>query len=176
MPNTLEQLTVKAVGTVKAVKAGFNGLRGVFLHLAEEHGEVIAMMKQMSKSKDAQVRHEHYAKLRVELLSHEHAELAELYPALAHLESTRELVTLHDRQATQLESAIREPFGIDALDPSSDAWGLAFDRLLVLVEQHVALEEGEIFPKAQAVLGEAAAEALRSRYEVAKISAKKQLA
>ncbi|HYP99726.1 MAG TPA: hemerythrin domain-containing protein [Polyangiaceae bacterium] len=176
MPNTLEQLGVKAVGTVKAVKAGFNGLRGVFLHLAEEHGEVIAMMKHLSKSKDAQVRREHYAKLRVELLAHERAELAELYPALAHLESTRALVALHDREATQLESAIREPFGIDALDPSSDAWGLAFDRLLVLVEQHVALEEGEIFPKAQAVLGEAAAEALRTRYEAANISAKKQLA
>src|SRR5689334_19732337 len=104
MPNTLEQLTVKAVGTVKAVKAGFNGLRGVFLHLAEEHGEVVAMMKHVSKSKDAQVRREHYAKLRVELLSHELAELAELYPALAQLEGTRELVMLHDRQATQLES------------------------------------------------------------------------
>jgi Hemerythrin HHE cation binding domain len=176
MPNTLEQLTVKAAGTVKAVKAGFNGLRGVFLHLAEEHGEVVAMMKHVSKSKDAQVRRGHYAKIRVELLSHELAELAELYPHLAHLESTRELVAQHDRQATQLESAIREPFGIDALDPSSDAWGMAFDRLLVLVEQHIAQEEGELFPKAQAAIGDAAAEALRTRYEAAKISAKKQLA
>jgi len=33
MPNTIDQLGVKAAGTVKAVKAGFNGLRGVFLHL-----------------------------------------------------------------------------------------------------------------------------------------------
>jgi len=164
---------VKAVGTLNAVKAGFNGLRGVFLHLAEEHGEVSAMMKHVSKSGDPQVRSEHYAKIRAELLSHERAELAEVYPALAAHERTRDLVQMHNREAAQLESAIR---AVDALDPASDAWGLAFERLLTLVEQHVEEEEKHFFPTAQAVLGDAAAEALRSPYESAKSSAKKQLA
>jgi len=173
MPNTIEQLSVKAGGTLNAVKAGFNGLRGVFLHLAEEHGEVSAMMKHVSKSEDPQVRREYFVKIRAELLSHERAELAEVYPALAHYESTRELVLLHDREATQLESAIR---AVDALDPANEAWGLAFDRLLALVAQHIEQEEKHFFPKAQAAMGDAAAEALRTRYESAKNSAKKQLA
>jgi hypothetical protein len=173
MPNTIEQLSVKAVGTVKAVKAGFNGLRGVFLHLAEEHGEVSAMMKHVSKSNDEQVRREHYAKIRAELLSHERAELAEVYPSLARYETTREIAELHAREATQLESAIR---AVDALDPASAAWGLAFERLLALVEEHVDHEEKHFFPKAQAAIGEQAAEALRTPYENAKSSAKKQLA
>ena len=130
-------------------------------------------MKHVSKSEDVQVRREHYAKIRAELLSHERAELAEVYPSLARYEGTRDLVLLHDGEATQLESAIR---AVDALDPASEAWTPAFERLLVLVEQHVAQEEKYFFPKAQAAMGEAAAEALRTRYESAKNSAKKQLA
>src|SRR6188768_3783330 len=105
MPNTIEQLSVKAVGTVKVVKAGINGLRGELIHLAEEHGEACAMMKHVSKSSDAQVRREHYAKIRTELLSHERAELAEVYPSFARYEATRELAELHAQEATQLESA-----------------------------------------------------------------------
>lgn len=50
MANSIEQFSAKAAGTMNAVKAGFNGLRGVFLHLAEEHGEVGALMKRVSKS------------------------------------------------------------------------------------------------------------------------------
>lgn len=172
MPNAFEQLSVKAVGTVKAVKAGFNGLRGVFLHLAEEHGEVGAMMRHVSKSRDPRVRREHYAKIRTELLSHERAELAEVYPPLSHQDSTRELVVLHNQEAAELESAI---FAVDALDPAADAWGMAFERLLAFVQQHVEEEEKDFFPMAQAAIGEEAAAALLIRYEAAKASAKQQL-
>jgi len=172
MPNSIEQLGVKAAGTVKAVKAGFNGLRGVFLHLAEEHGEVAAMMKHVSKSNDAQVRREHFAKIRRELLSHERAELAEVYPPLSQQEGTRDVAVLHAQEAAQLESAID---AVDALDPATQAWGLAFERLFALVQQHVEEEEKDFFPKAQAAIGEEAAEALLKRYEAAKFSAKQHL-
>ena len=172
MPNAIEQLGVKAVGTVKAVKAGFNGLRGVFLHLAEEHGEVGALMKHVSKSRDAQVRRQYYAQIRAELLSHERAELAEVFPPLSHHDSTRELVVLHNQEAAELEAAI---YAIDALDPASDAWVLAFERLLAVVEQHVEEEEKDFFPMAQAAIGEAAAVALLKSYEAAKAAAKQEL-
>jgi|GEM_PF-482265 len=172
MPNTIDQLGVKAAGTVKAVKAGFNGLRGVFLHLAEEHGEVGALIKLVSKSKDAQVRREHYTKIRVELLAHELAELAEVYPPLSQQDSTRELVLLHRQEGALLESAIG---AIDALDPATDAWRLAFERLAALVRQHVEEEEQDFFPKAQAAIGEDAAEGMLTRYEAAKRSAQRQI-
>ncbi|HKO50370.1 MAG TPA: hemerythrin domain-containing protein [Polyangiaceae bacterium] len=172
MPNSIEQLSVKAAGTVKAVKAGFNGLRGVFLHLAEEHGEVGAMMKLVSKSKDAQFRREHYSKIRIELLSHERAELAEVYPPLRQQDGTLELAVLHEQEATQIESAVG---AVDALDPTTEAWGLAFARLFALVQQHVEEEERDFFPAAQAAIGEPAAEALLKRYEAAKTAGKRQI-
>ncbi|HET7543121.1 MAG TPA: hemerythrin domain-containing protein [Polyangiaceae bacterium] len=171
MANTIEQLGVGALGTLKAVKAGLNGLRGVFLHLAEEHGELAALMKELSKSRDAQVRREHYPEIRAKLLAHEHAELSEVYSVLDS-EDTREWVALHHQEAANLETALR---ALDALNPESDAWGLAFDRLFTLVAQHVDQEEQELFPKAQAALGEEAAQALLTRYEAAKGAAKRPL-
>ena len=172
MANPLEQFSAKAMGTVKAVKAGFNGLRGVFLHLAEEHGEVGALMKAVSKSHDAQFRREHYPKIRIELLSHERAELATVFPMLSHYDATRELVVLHNQEASQLEAAIA---AVDALDASTPAWGDAFEHLFALVQQHVQEEEDSFFPKAQEMIGEEEAKALLPRFEAAKKAAKYQV-
>jgi len=173
MPNTIEQLSAKTGGTVEAVKAGYHGLRGVFLHLAEEHGEIKAMMKQVSKHQDPQGRLERYSKVRARLLSHERAELAAVYSPLADKAATCELVQLHRQEASELESAVR---AVDALDAADQAWRFCFERLLALVERHADEEEKDFFLKAQSAIGEAAAEELRSSYESAKISAEKQLA
>ncbi|MET0793155.1 MAG: hemerythrin domain-containing protein [Polyangiaceae bacterium] len=169
MANPIEQISVKAMGTVNAVKAGFNGLRGVFLHLAEEHGEVAAMMKRVSKSGDAQTRREHWSQIRAELLAHEQGELAEVYPLLSGNAATREIVALHSQEAGQLKEAIA---AVDAHDFASRAWGPAFDRLFTMVQQHVAEEENDFFPRAQAVIDEDQSKAVLERYEAAKQAAK----
>jgi hypothetical protein len=171
MANSLEEISAKAVGTAKAVKAGFNGLRGVFLHLAEEHGEVGMLMKRVSKSADPKERSQLYPKIRVELLSHERGELAEVYPALSEHLATRDIAAAHNVEAQQLEQAIQ---AVDAQDFASPEWGPAFERLFQLVQQHVAEEENDFFPKAQAVLGEGESKAMLDRYEAAKKAAKAQ--
>ncbi len=171
MANSLEQMQAKAVGTAKAVKAGFNGLRGVFLHLAEEHGEVGALMKRVSKSADPKERAELYPQIRAELLSHERGELAEVYPLLSEHVATRDIAAAHSAEAQQLEHAIHS---VDQHEFSSPEWGPAFEHLFQLVQQHVAEEENDFFPKAQAILGEGEAKAMLDRYEAAKKSAKQQ--
>jgi hypothetical protein len=171
MANPIEQFSAKAAGTAKAVKAGFNGLRGVFLHLAEEHGEVGALLKRVSKSTDAQVRREHWPQIRSELLSHEQGELAEVYPLLAGNELTREIVVIHSQEAGQLKEAIAL---VDAQDYGSEAWGSAFEQVFALVQQHVEEEEKDFFPKAQEVITEDQSKAALQRYEAAKQAAKKQ--
>lgn len=172
MANPIEQIGVKAVGTAKAVKAGFNGLRGVFLHLAEEHGEVAALMKPVSKSSDAEFRREHYPRIRAELLSHERAELTVVYAMLSNYLDTRDVAAAHNVEAQQLEQAIAE---LDALDYATPAWGPAFERVYAMVQQHVAEEENSFFPKAQTLLGEAETNAMLDRYEAAKKVVKETL-
>jgi hemerythrin superfamily protein len=151
------------------MKAGFEGLRGVFLHLAEEHGEVGAMMKRVRKSTDPEERREQWSHIRRELLAHEQGELAEVYPLLAGNDATREIIALHSQEAGQLQEAIA---AVDALNVSSDAWAASFERLFALVEQHVAEEEGDFFPRAQEVIGEEQSKAVLERYEAAKRTAK----
>lgn len=172
MANSYEQVAAKARGTVQAVKAGFNGLRGVFLHLAEEHGEVGSLIKRVRNSSEGNVRRDHWPQIRTELLSHERAERQEIYPLLENFDTTRRIVAQHNAEANQLEDAITR---IDALDPASAAWGTAFETLAVMVEQHVEEEENDFFPKAQIALGEDEAEALLHRFEDAKKAAKAEL-
>ena len=169
MANSIDQMAAKVMGTVKAATAGFKGLRGVFLHLAEEHGEVGALMKHVSKSRDAQVRREHFPHIRAELLSHEKGELAEVYGVLANYEQLRSVVLEHNSEAHTLEKALSE---VDALDFASEEWGLAFERLLTLVQAHVEHEENDFFPKAQEVIDEEESKQILKRYEAAKKSVK----
>ena len=108
MASSIEQITTKVAGTVKAVAAGFKGLRGVFLHLAEEHGEVGSLMMHVSKTTDPKVRREHFPHIRAELLSHEKGELAEVYGVLANHEQLRGVVLEHNSEAHTLEKAIAD--------------------------------------------------------------------
>ncbi|MEI9952278.1 MAG: hemerythrin domain-containing protein [Pseudomonadota bacterium] len=169
MANPIEQIATKAMGTVKAVTAGFKGLRGVFLHLAEEHGEVGAVMKRVNKSSDAQVRREHFPHIRAELLSHEKGELAEVYGVLANYEQLRAVVLEHNNEAHALEKAIAD---VDAQDFASEEWGLCFARLFALVQAHVEHEENEFFPQAQQLIDEEESKQILKRYETAKQSIK----
>jgi len=165
----MDQISTKVMGTVKAVTAGFKGLRGVFLHLAEEHGEVWALMKHVSKTSDAQVRREHFPHIRTELLSHEKGELSEVYGVLANYEQLRATVLKHNDEAHALEKAIAD---VDAQDFASEEWGTCFQRLFTLVQAHVEEEENDFFPKAQQVIDEDESKQILARYEVAKKSVK----
>ncbi len=168
MPNTLEKVASKAMGTVKVAKAGLQGLTGVFKHLMQEHGEVSALMKRVAMSDDVDVRRELYPTIRHELLAHEQGETNAVYPVLAEYPETREIAAQHAREASELEVAIRN---VDAIDFGAAAWAPAFERLATLVTDHVAEEESDFFPTAQKTIGEERARGLTGRFEAAKKAA-----
>ena len=159
MANPIENIAAKAMGTAKAVKAGFKGLRGVFLHLAQEHGEVGELMR-------------HVPHIRAELLSHEKGELSEVYPVLANYEAMRSVVLKHNAEAHDLEKAISV---VDVLPFESDEWAPAFERLFALVQTHVEEEENDFFPRAQEVINEDESKVLLKRYEQAKAAVKQHV-
>src|SRR3977135_2466990 len=47
MPNRMDSMLSKGAGVMKGVKARLEGLTGVFKTLAEQHGEVTAMLKRL---------------------------------------------------------------------------------------------------------------------------------
>lgn len=172
MANQIERAASKAMGKVKAAKARIKGLKGIFRQLSEEHGEVSAMLKRVKMTSDPKVRAELFPKIKRELLSHERAELSELYPLLMQNPQTRGIAEDHDREARQMESLLE---ALDQQAYDSPGWKRDFAQLADLVEHHAREEENEYFPKAQDVLGHERAEALGERYLTTKKAFMQQL-
>jgi iron-sulfur cluster repair protein YtfE (RIC family) len=171
MTNPLDEIASKAMGGVKVVKATLEGLTGVFRHLAQEHGEVSALLLHVKMSSDPKVREELFPKIRKELLSHEKGEVEVVYPAFRAHADTERYADKHDQEASQLEKVIAE---LSALPVRSENWGTTFDALVELVQRHVTEEESLMFPAGQRVLS-AQADALLTRYESAKTEAMKRV-
>ena len=167
MPNRMDSIIAKSSGTAKAVEARFRGLVGVFKALAEEHGEAGALLKRLKS--DPARRADLWPKIRQELLSHEKAELREVYPVLREYAETRALADRHDAEASELSALIDR---LEATSIAAPEWDPMLDRLIDLVEHHVEQEERDIFPKAQQAIGTERAKAIEPRF----LAAKKQAA
>jgi len=165
MANRMDSMMSKGAGVMKGVKARLEGLTGVFKTLAEQHGEVSAMLKRLQGKPEKKA--ELWPEIRRELLSHERAEIREVYPALRQHVQLRSLADHHDQEAADLERMIER---IDAA--VADEWRPLFDQLVDTVIHHANEEENEIFPKAQEAIGEKTAKELEPRF----LAAKKQVA
>lgn len=171
MTHKLEELASKAVGAIKATQATLEGLSGVFRHLVREHGEVSALLLRLKFSADPAMRRELWSLVRAELLSHERAEISEVYPTLRQDTQTQAMVLEHDGDASELEELIDE---LNAIDTKSDRWQPTLERLIAAVQEHVRDEEEEYFPIADHAFKERSDDMLE-RYERAKAKAKQQI-
>lgn len=165
MVGTPEKIASKAMGGIKAAKATVEGLTGVFRHLAQEHGEVTALLLRVKTSSDPKVRIELFPTIRKELLSHEHGELEVVYPAMEPHDELKPMVAQHRQEAAQLEKMLEQ---LVALDYQDEAWMTTFSSMVDIIQRHTQEEENQIFPAAQKVLGDDEAEALLPRFEAAK--------
>jgi len=151
MPNPIESLAVKGAGKVAGVEAYAKGLKGVFVTLAEQHREAATLLSRAESTKDISKRRDLWAEIKKQLVSHERAELAEIYPAIALYEETQDVVKRHAVEAAELESTINQ---LDATGMDSPRWNINIERLAQLVKQHALEEENEFFPRAQEVMDE----------------------
>ena len=149
MPNPMDQVISKGAGLANQVKARMDGLVGVFNTLCEQHGEAGALLKRAKA--DVEKRAELWPTIRASLRAHEQGELREVYPVLANYPELQPLVKRHDAEASQLSQTVDQ---LDALDPRSAQFDTLLDKLVGLIEAHVAEEEKQIFPTAQSVIGE----------------------
>ena len=155
MPTRLDSMLSHGMGKVKAVKARLTGLVGVFRTLAEQHGEV-TMLLERAKASD-----EKFAALwpmiKRQLISHERAEVRELFPVIRAYPQTKDFADQHDHEAGQLERMIEQ---IDELGMGTPERAQLYQQLIDLVVRHADEEETTIFPKAQEAMGKSRAEAL----------------
>ena len=162
MTNPIDEATTKTAGALRAVKSRFRGLTGVFTTLAKQHGEVKHLLERATRTEDPDKQREIWPKLRVEILSHERAELLEVYSALERYADLAEIVTRHRRDARDLEVSI------DVLDTApygSAEWATAMRTLHGLVTEHARMEEEEFFPRVVEVLDKSETQALDEPFQ-----------
>jgi hypothetical protein len=172
MANPVEHVKAKVAGMAGAVEARMKGLKGVFGTLAEQHHEVSSLLSTAEDTEDYTKRAELWTDIRRELISHEQAELMQVYPVVAEYEIAKDISLRHNEEAAELEAAVRE---VDGIGFQSDAWLPALQRLIARVEAHVELEEEEFFPRAQDAMGEEAARELEAPFLRAKKLAAERL-
>jgi hypothetical protein len=152
-------------GRRKGAKGRKEALAGVFERLAEQHTEIVALMKSLQKDPEDE---DLWEEIREELLSHERGELRELFPVLRQYEALAEMADDHDDDASELEDLVLR---IDELDDPEERISL-FRELAEAVQRHADDEETRIFPKALEVLGDDEAQELEERY----LEAQKEIA
>jgi hemerythrin superfamily protein len=161
MANPIEHVRAKVAGITGAVEARVKGLKGVFMKLAEQHHQVSSLLTAAANTDDYTKRAELWSRARRELVSHEQAEMLQVYPILDEYETTRDIVRIHSEDAGQLESAVRE---LDRVGFQSAEWPSALERLIALVKAHAELEEEQLFPRAQEAIGDDAARELETPF------------
>lgn len=150
MPGQVASAMSRGVGTVKAMEAAIRGLDGVFRTLARQHAEASALLRSAVSTEDISRRNGIWEGVRSDLLSHEGAELREIYSVLEEYAELQPLAREHAKDAEAMEELIEQ---IDLLDEADPEWPILLGDLIKMVEQHAYEEEREIFPKAQEVLG-----------------------
>src|SRR5689334_13823575 len=99
MQNPIESAIAKVAGVTAAVDARFKGLRGVFTKLAEQHHQVDVLLQSAQATTDFVKRAQLWRQIRKELISHEQAELLEVYPLLEAHEATQLMAAAHASHA-----------------------------------------------------------------------------
>lgn len=166
MPNPMDSMISKGKGAMKSIEARLEGRQGIFRTLTQQHGEVSALLERVKR--DADKRRDLWPTIRTELLSHERAEMREVYPVLRQHAVLQMLAEHHDADAKEIEQMIGQ---LDVLAIDSDAWGIVFAELVDAVITHAAEEEQVIFPAAQEAIGEVLTEDLDRKF----LAAKRQL-
>ena len=164
----LTEMAGKAVGVAKAASATLAGYRGIFRTLKREHGAVSVMLMRLVTDKDGDARSRLFPVLARELLTHARAEDAEFYSVLAEHETTRALVVRLEAEHERIEQLMME---LAEMPPTAPAWSELVRELQRAVQEHVDVEENQVFPRARRVLSPEQIEEIDRRYKLEKMRA-----
>ena len=121
--------------------------------LHQEHQTVLALFDQMQMTGDEQtrLRRQLFGKLKAALDKHALQEENVIYPAL------RESNNAHDADALNGEHGYVKTFlyELETMDPASSGWLSKIRTFRALLEEHIRMEEDEVFPALKAALDEA---------------------
>lgn len=117
--------------------------------LESDHRRVAELFRKIEATRTPQMRETIYADIRREIESHGAAEEAVLYPVARRLAETEALGVHSEKEHARLRGLLKT---LDSLDVASEGFTSNLRALKDAVDQHVAEEEGILFPKLRAAL------------------------
>jgi len=138
--------------------------------LTQDHREVEAMFTELealggaTQGAEAERRRELVDQVTIELVRHAVAEEVVVYPAV------QEKVSAEEAERAKVEHAEAEETmkRLEGLDPDDPSFDEALRTLMTEIREHVAEEEGQMFPHMRSVLGQEALVELGTRVEAIK--------
>ena len=170
MAHEMSKLGAKAMGKAKAVGKMLKGETGILSHLAAEHGEVAGLLQRIASSiDDTDTKRELFPEVRVHLLAHAQAEEEAFYPVLRGQASLAALVDRSLEEHREIERLVQQ---LSTTHVDTPAWKTSFDHLHRAVQQHVELEEDEIFERTKDLFDSEQRSRMYEEYEKAEQAAK----
>ena len=157
-----DKLKATALAAARKVAEKVKGNGAIYAELKKDHTMVSELMNSVIEAEDVDTCRELYPEIRVSLLAHALAEQRQFYSPLRSYDTTRSLVETHMQDHDEIEELIAKVDRLDFLDPR---WMATFRQLRQVVEQHVELEENELFPRAQQVLSKDQAKEAATRFK-----------
>jgi len=147
---TITKAAAKIAGKAKGAAKAMAGYPKIFHHLSAEHTEVSTLLKRVAGSPDdLDLRQELFPEIRKNLLAHAHAEEQEFYPVLRDFADLKTLVAQCMEEHKRIEAYMDE---LEANNIGDKMWVALFERMVDAVQQHVAREENDLFPRASELL------------------------
>ena len=133
--------------------------------LKQDHQKVKELFRQAAQADDQNKRQEIFNRIDTELEIHAHIEETIFYPALEQHDELKEMVADALAEHHDVKALLEDIEGIGA---KSDEFESQLQILMESVEDHVAEEEGEMFPKVSEFFDEKELDQLGQQLESAK--------
>jgi hemerythrin superfamily protein len=133
--------------------------------LTDDHQKVKRLFEQAQQIQDNQQKKEMFDKIDMELAIHADIEETIFYPALEEHDALKEMVREARQEHETVEQLLLE---IEDLATEDTDFSSQLVELEETVDDHVAEEEGEMFPKIREIFDDVTLEALGKRLESAK--------
>lgn len=135
--------------------------------LKDEHATVNRLFSDimLTASSDRDRREKLFTALKEALIKHAHAEEKVFYPPLREKQQSHDMVEHGIDEHHTVENLLQK---LDGIPADSDDWIDALQNLKEKVQDHVREEEGDIFPKAQQLLGDDKLNQMQEQFEEAK--------
>jgi hemerythrin superfamily protein len=133
--------------------------------LKQDHQKVKWLFREIRQATDQAKRKQLFDKIDTELEIHAHIEETVFYPAIEEHEEFKDMVAEALEEHKKAKTLLSE---LEELGADNHDFGSKLQLLMEAVEQHVAEEEGEMFPKIRELLEEDGLEQLGQALESAK--------